>query len=278
MSSTPRQDDAITTGEAGGSAPSCGYPRPYYQRDGITIYHGDCLEVLPYITGVDLVFTSPPYNLNVRPSGVGSGMHAGSGYTGGGQTWNGVADLAGGYESYGDAMPHDEYDEWQAACVAAMWSTLTDCGAIFYNHKPRPFNRSLKLPTAYGGDLPLRQIITWSRGVGLNFSESHFLPKCEWILVWAKDGWRLKDRKASAVGDVWTVAPESSRLHPAPFPLKLPRMAVAATSADVVLDPFMGSGTTLLAAQLEGRRAIGIDVSEKYCEAAATRLAQGVLF
>jgi site-specific DNA-methyltransferase (adenine-specific) len=55
-------------------------------------------------------------------------------------------------------------------------------------------------------------------------------------------------------------------------------MAIAATNAETVLDPFMGSGTTLLAAQLEGRAAVGIEVSERYCEIAANRLSQGVLF
>jgi DNA modification methylase len=251
---------------------------PYYTNGRITIYHGDCLEVMPKLHGIGLVFTSPPYNLNRHPSGKGSGMHAGSGYTANGKVWNGVADLAGGYETFGDDMPHDEYDAWQSKCVDAMWNLLGDEGAIFYNHKPRPFNRTLKLPIDYGSGLPLRQIITWSRGVGMNFAETHFLPKYEWILVWAKDSWRLRDRSASAAGDVWAVAPESSRDHPAPFPLKLPRMAIAATNAETVMDPFMGSGTTLLAAQLEGRAAVGIEVSERYCEIAANRLSQGVLF
>lgn len=251
---------------------------PYYDRAGITIYNGDCLEIMPQLSCIDMVFTSPPYNMNRHPTGAGSGMHTGSGYTGNGKVWHGVSDLAGGYADFDDAMDHDDYDEWQSACVAAMWKTLSDRGAIFYNHKPRPFNRQLKLPIAYGGGIPLRQIITWDRGVGLNFSACHFLPKCEWVLVWAKDGWRLADRRSSAAGDVWRIPPEASREHPAPFPVRLPQTAISATTAETVLDPFMGSGTTLLAARNEGRKAIGIERCERYCEVAAKRLSQGSLF
>lgn len=248
---------------------------PYYEDDSVTIYHGRCEDVLPRISGIDLVFTSPPYNLGMHPSGKGSGMHAGSGYTANGKVWNRVADLAGGYGEHADAMPQDEYDEWQRECVQAMWRTLSPAGAIFYNHKPRPFNGEIKLPLDYGTGLPLRQIIVWDRGVGMNFSTSHFLPKSEWICVWAKPEWRI-DRQASAIGDVWRFSPESATEHPAPFPIELPLSAISATGAETILDPFMGSGTTLRAAKDLGRRAIGIEVEERYCELAVTRLAQEV--
>jgi site-specific DNA-methyltransferase (adenine-specific) len=250
---------------------------PFYSDELVTIYHGDALEVMAELSGIDMVFTSPPYNLNMHPSGKGSGMHAGSGYTANGKTWHGVADLAGGYETFNDAMPQDEYDQWQTRCVSAMWNTLSECGAVFYNHKPRPFNRAVKLPLDYGKAYPLRQIITWSRGVGMNFAETHYLPKSEWIMVWAKEAWRLKDRQSSAIGDVWNVTPEATRDHPAPFPIELPMMAIGSTAAQTILDPFMGSGTTLRAAKDLNRRAIGIEINERYCEIAARRMAQGVL-
>jgi modification methylase len=66
--------------------------------------------------------------------------------------------------------------------------------------------------------------------------------------------------------------------HPAPFPIGLPTTAIKATDATVILDPFMGSGTTLRAAKDLGRKAIGIEISEEYCQMAVDRLAQGVLF
>lgn len=246
----------------------------YYEDGLVRLYHADCSEVLPSLSGVDLVFTSPPYNLGTHPSGKGSGMHAGSGYSANGKTWTRVADLAGGYEGSDDGMPQADYDLWQADVVRALWSALSERGAIFYNHKPRPMNGVVKLPTDYGAGLPLRQVIIWDRGVGMNFSQSHFLPKCEWIMVWAKPAFRLRTREHSALGDVWSLAPESDTLHPAPFPLGLPARAIEAVGPSLVLDPFAGSGTTLRAAKDASVKAIGIESSERYCELAVARLAQ----
>jgi DNA modification methylase len=236
---------------------------PYYEDERATIYHGSCDDVLPHLSGVDLVFTSPPYNL-----GIGGSIHAGS---------LAARKLANGYGSHDDAMVPEEYEEWQRNVVRLCWETLSDTGAIFYNHKPRVQNGVSILPTTYGEGLPLRQVVIWDRGTGLNFSPSFFLPKTEWIVVWAKDGWRLTSRSASQLGDIWRIPPETRQDHPAPFPAALPRMAIAATDAAVVLDPFMGSGSTLRAALDLGRRAIGIELEERFCELAATRLGQMVL-
>jgi DNA modification methylase len=242
---------------------------PYYKDGNVTIYHGDCMEILPAINNIDMVFTSPPYNLGTTNGGR-SGMHAGS---------LSAKSLSGGYEDYGDAMPQDEYNAWQCEVVDALWETLSDNGAIFYNHKPRVQGGTVVLPTMYGQKLPLRQIITWDRGIGMNFSTSFFLPKSEWILIWAKRDWRLTSKSDSIIGDVWHISPEMGNTnHPAPFPIALPLTAIGATSAETVLDPFAGSGTTLRAAKDLGRKAIGIELSEKYCEIAATRLSQEVLF
>jgi site-specific DNA-methyltransferase (adenine-specific) len=240
---------------------------PFYEDDSCVIYHGDALDILPTLSDVDMVFTSPPYNLGTTRGGR-SGMNEKS---------LGAKDLAGGYRSYGDDLPQAEYDEWQTRVVAAMWDTLSDSGAIFYNHKPRIQYGIAKLPTDYGADLPLRQVIIWNRKTGMNFSPSFFLPKHEWIVVWAKQDFVLKDKSTSQIGDVWTIAPETLAEHPAPFPLALPLTAIGATNATVILDPFMGSGTTLRAAKDLGRKAIGIEIDERYCEIAVRRLAQEVL-
>lgn len=240
---------------------------PYYEDDLVTLYHGDALAVLPQLSGVDLFFTSPPYNLGTTNGGP-SGMHAGS---------LAARDLAGGYLSYDDAMPQQDYDAWQRIVVLSMWRALSDEGAIFYNHKPRVQDGIAALPTDYGTGLPLRQVITWDRGTGMNFSERFFLPKSEWIVVWAKPSWKLSGRSASQLGDVWKVPPESAAHHPAPFPVALPTKAIASTDARVVCDPFAGSGTTLRAAKDCGRRAIGVELDERYCEMTAKRLSQEVL-
>ncbi len=241
---------------------------PYYSDDHCTIYHGDCRDILPTLSDIDMVFTSPPYNLGTTNGGR-SGMHAGS---------LAAKSLAGGYADHDDAMPQDEYDLWQRWLLLTAWQTLSDTGAIFYNHKPRVQAGTAMLPTDYGTGLPLRQVIVWDRGTGMNFSDSFFLPKHEWIAVWAKRDFRLSSKSASQVGDVWHLSPENDTAHPAPFPVALPSMAIGATPAQLILDPFMGSGTTLRAAKDHGRRAIGIEMSERYCEIAAKRLGQEVLF
>lgn len=242
--------------------------KPYYSDENSTIYHASCDDVLPQLEDVDLVFTSPPYNLGTCNGGP-SGMHSKS---------LAAKDLAQGYGTHDDAMPQHQYDRWQTNVVGMLWETLSNNGAIFYNHKPRVQNGIVNLPTLYGTTLPLRQIITWDRATGMNFSESFFLPKSEWIIVWAKPSWRLKNRKACEIGDVWHVRPEQNTTHPAPFPLALPTMAIGSTNARTILDPFCGSGTTLRAAKNLGRNAIGIEIDEKFCEIAATRLAQQNLF
>lgn len=238
---------------------------PYYQDDHVTIYHGDCLDVLPTLSNVDLFFTSPPYNLGTT---TGGGMHNGS---------LGARDLAGGYGECTDSMTPGQYDEWQKNVVEAMWRCLSPSGAIAYNHKPRVQAGNLMLPTDYGPRRWLRQIIVWDGGAGINFSESFFLPKSEWIVLWAKPEWRLTSKQEAAHGDVWRIPPESDQRHPAPFPLKLAKRLIAATTAQLVCDPFAGSGTTLRAAKDLGRRAIGIEIEERYCEIAAKRCAQEVL-
>ena len=235
---------------------------PYYQDGSVTIYLGDCREVLPTLDPVDLVVTSPPYNI--------------------GDKWPSVTvskSMLNGYGSYRDNLPHDEYVGWQQSILQACWDKLTDDGAIFYNHKPRHRNGELILPLELNPGLPLRQIITWDRGIGMNWTTTHFLPVSEWVVLLAKPNFRLTDKTASHASDVWRFAPESGVSgHPCPFPLALPKRCIVSTNAMTVLDPFMGSGTTLRAAKDLGRKAIGIEIDERYCELAVARMAQEVLF
>jgi site-specific DNA-methyltransferase (adenine-specific) len=247
---------------------------PYYQDDLVTLYHADCADVLPALSGIDLIFTSPPYNLNcvTKPGGGFDGLRKGTARAG---KWHG-GDLADGYHEHDDDMPMPGYEEWQRDVLRMCFHTLSETGAIFYNHKPRPWLGNVWLPTRVNPDLPLRQIVVWARAGGINFSPSHYCPTHEWILVLAKPGFRLKSKAASGVGDVWYVPQEPSE-HPAPFPLGLPARAIESINPRVVLDPFAGSGTTLRAAKDAGARCIGIEKSERYCEMTVKRLAQETL-
>src|SRR6185369_14638938 len=100
----------------------------YYEDAAVTIYHGRAEDILPTIaTGsIDVVFTSPPYNR--------------------GDMSGGLANLAGGYRQHGDQMPHDEYVAWQHGVLRECWLTLSDTGAIFYNHAPRIQEGEVWLP------------------------------------------------------------------------------------------------------------------------------------
>lgn len=241
---------------------------PYYEDSSVTIYHGDCLCVLPTLGLVDLIFTSPPYNLG-RESSFTSGRKNGA--------WRAADRVEGiAYEDHEDTMDLGAYERWQRTVLSACWECLSDVGAIFYNHKPRILGRELWTPLAVNPGLPLRQIVIWDRGNGFNWVPTAFMPMHEWVVIYAKDAWRLRARGASAIGDVWRVAPDQGNPHPAPFPLALPARAIAAAAPRLVLDPFAGSGTTLRAAKDHGCRAIGIEKSERYCEIAARRCAQEV--
>lgn len=238
--------------------------KPYYEDtdSGIVIYHADCREVLPSVSGVGLVFTSPPYNLS------------GDGWSDHNHVWDGLAD---GYDTHGDDMEHSEYRAWQQEVTQLCWDSLADDGALYYNHKPIcRGGGAAKLPIELiAPGLPIRQIIIWDRGSGFNRNRMGYVPTQEWILMVAKPEFRVT---STTVNDIWRVPFEIGNEHPAPFPLSLARRAIATTAGpSLVLDPFMGSGTTLRAAKDIGRRAIGIDISERYCEIAAKRLAQGVL-
>lgn len=244
---------------------------PYYNEGGITIYHGDCRDILPTLNPVDLVVTSPPYNMGLVPGGNGRGMYR-----------PGASNKAGrfraGYGQHADAHPQDEYDTWQRDIIELCWRCLTDTGAIFYNCRPRVEHGALRLPLGLNFGPPLRQLIVWDRGTGIDVNLRQFCTRGEYIALLAKPDFRLADHAASGMGDVWRLGIEHTDLgHPAPFPLSLPSRAIQASDAQSILDPFAGSGTTLRAAKNLGRRAIGIELEERFCEIAACRLAQEVL-
>lgn len=230
--------------------------------EGIRLINADCLEVLPTLGRFDAVFTSPPYNMH--GNGGTSMGHSKS-------LWK-KNSLANGYATYSDDMPQADYEAWQRQVLTALWARLSERGAIFYNHKPRPRDKQLWLPLCLNPDLPLRQIVIWRRAAGFNFSPSHFMPTHEWVLIFAKESFALKSRGASGAGDVWDIPAELNTPHPAPFPLALPMTALEATSAAAILDPFMGSGTTGVAAVKLGRRFTGIEIDPGYFDIACRRI------
>src|SRR3989338_8561615 len=227
---------------------------------------GDVLNVMKEIpTGsVDLVVTSPPYNLK---NSTGNGMKDGRG-----GKWANAA-LQKGYTHHNDNMPHDEYVKWQKNCLKEMLRILPEDGAIFYNHKWRVQGGLLQDRQDIVSGFPVRQIIIWRRKGGFNFNAGYFLPTYEVIYLIAKPRFTLAS-KANAHGDVWEFTQEMNNEHPAAFPITLIDRIVSATDAKIILDPFMGSGTTALSAINFKRDYIGIDISPEYCEMARKRIKQ----
>ncbi len=211
---------------------------------------------------VGVIVTSPPYNLR---NSSGNGMKDGRG-----GKWE-KAQLIKGYETHSDDMPYDEYVKWQRDCLTAMIRVLQEDGAIFYNHKWRVQNGLLQDRHEIIEGFPVRQIIIWKRAGGINFNPGYFLPTYEVIYLICKRKFKLAP-KANAQGDIWTIPQESNNPHPAPFPVELAQRCIQSTTAKVVLDPFIGSGSTAIAAEALGRDWIGIDVSQEYCKMANERI------
>jgi site-specific DNA-methyltransferase (adenine-specific) len=232
-------------------------PRAYRNR----IICGDALKVLRELANgcIDLVVTSPPYNLRNSVSPLR-----------GSNIWRKPA-LADGYEGYSDNLPHAQYVAWQRAVLTELLRLIPNDGAIFYNHKWRVQRGLIQDRQDIVSGLPVRQIIIWQRRGGINFNRSFFLPTYEVIYLIAKPKFKLVPG-ACGQGDVWAIGQEQHNPHPAPFPVELAERIIGSTDAQVVLDPFMGSGTTALAARHLGRSYVGIEQSPAYCAMAEARL------
>ena len=229
-----------------------------------TIKCGDALAEMNKLDSesVDLVITSPPYNLK---NSTGNGMKDGRG-----GKWGNAA-LIDGYAGYDDNMPHDMYVEWQRDCLSEMYRVIKDDGAIFYNHKWRVQGGLLQDRNDIVSGFPVRQIVIWKRKGGINFNKGYFLPTYEVIYLIAKKSFTLA-KGANSFGDVWEFGQENKNTHPAPFPVALIERIILSTNAKIVMDPFMGSGTTAVAAKQLGRDYFGIDLSKEYCDMANKRI------
>ncbi|WP_193314952.1 DNA-methyltransferase [Georgenia thermotolerans] len=245
---------------------------PYYDDDEtlITLHNGDCLEVMAEMSSdsVDIVVTSPPYNMGLTPGGNGRGTYK--------HTTQKARRFADGYGQHDDAMAQDDYDAWQRKVLAECWRIARK--AVFYNHRPRIEHGVLRDPLGNDFGIPLRQRIIWNRGTGIDVNLRNFCTRGEYIYLFAKPDFQLVTHAASGMGDVWDLGIEYGiKDHPAPFPISLPARCIEATGAQSVLDPFSGSGTTLRAAMDHGIRGIGIELEEKFCAMTVGRLQQQAL-
>jgi modification methylase len=236
------------------------------------VHHGDCIAVMNQMPekSLDLVVTSPPYNLR---NSTGGGLRNGSG-----GLWENAA-LLEGYDGHSDDMPYDMYVGWQRTCLSAMLRLLKETGAIYYNHKWRVQDGLLQDRHELVAGFPVRQIIIWQRAGGINFNLKYYLPTYEVIYLICKPRFRLisvdpkRPKAACGFGDIWRIKQDLNNRHPAPFPVEIPKRCIESTGAKIVLDPFLGSGTTAVAAEETGVAWVGIDSSLDYCKMAEERLA-----
>jgi len=229
------------------------------------IFCGDALEILREIPddSIDLGITSPPYNKGENKKG-----------------WlvNKVV-----YKNSKDNLPEDEYQQMQIKVLNELYRVIKPGGSFFYNHKIRWEKGVMLHPMDWLRKTKwvIRQEIIWDRMIAANLRGWRFW-RVEERIYWLykpKDnnliGEELKSRHA-LLTSIWRIPPEKDNPHPAPFPIELPTRIIFSIFDDekgkVVIDPYCGSGTTLVAAKLLGHHFIGIDISEEYVEFAKSRL------
>ncbi len=220
--------------------------KPYYQDSAVTIFHGDCREMSLWIHPCDLLLTDPPYGVEMGSKDYAIGSQHGL--------------VREKYASY-----HDTYDEFLNIVVPALKHAMEFCkrGMVFMSaHRLQDLPRFDSLGGIFNSSACARDC----------WGFSTFLP----IALYGHDP-TIGNGSRSKVLVNNDVTEKNG--HPCPKPYKWISWCVSrgSTEGETILDPFMGSGTTLRAAKDLGRKAIGIEIEEKYCEIAARRMEQEVL-
>jgi len=224
--------------------------KPYYEHDGIAIYHGDALDILPTLPRVDIAVTDPPYVIGAVSAG-NLGTKAGG--------WGDMMNSARWFRDW-YAMVHERLNR-----TGALWT--------FCNWRSLP----VVMRAAADASWSVASVLVWHKDwigpggpVGLR-------PAYELVALLPHADFAIPNR---GIPDVWTHrwAGFKPTGHPAekPVPL-LSRLLATSGTTGTVLDPFMGSGSTLRAAKNLGLPAIGIEAEERYCDMAARRLGQEVM-
>jgi site-specific DNA-methyltransferase (adenine-specific) len=237
--------------------------KPYYERAGVSIYNGDALDVLDALGDiqVDAVVMDPPYASGTRTE---MGKSSSGAMLRGGRFSDRPLEL--------DQMTTQGFVWLMRAIANGVRPVLPDGGSIlsFIDWRQWP-NLVGAMETC---NYRVQGMVVWDKGsigMGKGFRRQH-----ELVCHASKGTPRVHD---AGVGDVLTYARVRPEHHPSPKPPELLQRLLSVVSApgETVLDPFMGSGTTLRAAKDLGRKAIGIEIEERYCEIAANRLAQEAL-
>lgn len=228
---------------------------------------GNNLEVLKKIENnfVDCSIFSPPYNKGENKN-------------------SGKITKAVMYDSLSDDIPEDEYQKNQVDLLNLVYKVTKDGGHCFYNHKIRYDDGKAIFPIEWISKTQwvVRQEIIWDRIITSNIRGWRFWCVDERI-YWLYKPKDLKDKgdeldsRWAQLTSIWRFRPESQvKEHPAPFPKELPTKIIKSLYKDgegkIILDPYVGSGTTALVAKEHGHNYIGIDISEEYLKIAQKRI------
>ena len=247
-------------------------PLPFFHDANATIIHDDFIRTsLIADSSIDLIVTSPPYNVNIH------------------------------YGAYDDEIDYDTYLQFTHDWLSRAFALMRQSGRLCLN---MPLDKNKNGQQSVCADITTiakkigwkyHSTIIWNEGnisrrtawgSWLSASAPYVIAPVEVIAIFYKDQWKKTHKGISDIerdefiqwtNGVWTFNGESKKRigHPAPFPVELPKRCIKLFSYvnDVILDPFLGSGTTLVVADQLKRRAIGVDVSEEYCQLAVKRLA-----
>lgn len=221
-------------------------PKPYYEDEAVTIYHADCREILPLLASVDAVVTDPPYGVFL------------------GEVDNGQARAK-------NQQPYTQFSDTPEYLRDVVIPSLSQAISLAKRAVLTPGNRNAFLYPAPS------DIGVWYNPAGTGRGKWGFIL-AHLVFYYGVDP-RAGTRATAS--SCWAHAGDDGLAgdHPCPKPLDFTCWLVdkASMPGETVLDPFMGSGTTLRAAKDLGRRAIGIEIEERYCDIAAKRMAQMVL-
>lgn len=215
--------------------------KPYYSDDAVTLYHGDCRDVLPLLPMADFLFTDPPYDIVAAGGGIGAKREY-------------LANIVGFTDGGFDVALLRPFPNWAVFCAKKQLPALLN----------------------EVGDRRW-MLVTWNKPNPTPLVNANYLPDTEYIV----HAWRTQLYGSYADRARFVVYPTGGGTtgHPNEKPLRVIEKMVRCGSdvGQLVVDPFAGSGTTLVASKNLGRRAVGIEIDEKHCETAAQRLSQSVL-
>ena len=219
-------------------------PEPYYQDNFVTIYHGDCRKILPLLEPVDLVLTDPPYGIGESSK---KQITRGGRTDFGGKKRSTIISPTDFGENNWDRMPPPQ---WVFDLMRELSKTQIIFGGNFF---PLP---------------PTSCLLVWDKDNSGDFAD------CE--IAWTNKTTAIRKFKWRWNGMLQEdMSKKELRQHPTQKPLPLMKWCIGQVpEAKIILDPFMGSGTTLVAAKDLGLKAIGIEQEEKYCQIAVSRLRQ----